>query len=660
MADNKKLLYLVIAIVSFLVYYNALNNDFVFDDESVVQNNQSILTLANIPKFFTAEEGFHKVIGRYYRPVVSSLYAVDYAIWGMNPFGFHLTNVIIHVIASLLLLMVLMKLFGDYKNGLLAALIGALIFAVHPIHTEAVSWISGRTDSLATLFFFLSFLFYVKYSEEDNNKKFLVISLIAYFVGLLSKEMIVTMPVLLFLYDFFFKKRNIEWFKKNLMPYILFIALTIVFVGIRYIVLKDVVDRTTYMYFYGEDTATVIFTMLKSVPVYFKLLLFPVNLLYHYNGVLPDSHSIGDVKVILSALFVIVMLAVSVSLYKKYNEVSFSILFFFVSLFPVMNIIPTMNFIAERFLYLSSFALSAIISFVIVRYLNEKNKSSLVTFFLLIVIIFSYLTYVRNTEWKNNETLYMTADGKDGSVLLVNAGNMYANKKNYDEAEKRYRRAIEIRDNSVLAHHNLGLIFLLKGNLDSAEIKFKKGITIDSLSPDGYFQLSNIYQQKGRIPEAIAALEKLQKIVPNYRESKGILEMLKSNPGGIQNNIPDAVNNQQAILEKRSFQYYQEGKFEEAIKDLNEAIKLNPSAQSGYLNNMAMCYLGLNKNDRARECFNKSIEKDAKNINAYGGLAELYLKENNSQKAKDMYTKILSINPQDQNAQLKLDSLNRK
>ena len=154
MADNKKLLYLVIAIVSFLVYYNALNNDFVFDDESVVQNNQSILTLANIPKFFTAEEGFHKVIGRYYRPVVSSLYAVDYAIWGMNPFGFHLTNVIIHVIASLLLLMVLMKLFGDYKNGLLAALIGALIFAVHPIHTEAVSWISGRTDSLATLFFF--------------------------------------------------------------------------------------------------------------------------------------------------------------------------------------------------------------------------------------------------------------------------------------------------------------------------------------------------------------------------------------------------------------------------------------------------------------------------------------------------------------------------
>jgi tetratricopeptide (TPR) repeat protein len=172
--------------------------------------------------------------------------------------------------------------------------------------------------------------------------------------------------------------------------------------------------------------------------------------------------------------------------------------------------------------------------------------------------------------------------------------------------------------------------------------------------------LSNIYQQKGRIPEAIASLEKLQKIVPNYRESGSILEMLKSNPVDKQNNVPNNVNNnQQAILEKRSFQYYQDGKFEEAIKDLIEAIKLNPDAQSGYLNNIGMCYLGMNEKVKAKEYFSKSIEKDAKNINAYGGLADLYLKDNNTQKAKEMYGKILNINPQDQNAKMKLDSLNR-
>ena len=528
MKNTRIIFYLIIVAVSFFVYYNSLNNDFVFDDESVVQNNISIQTLSNIPKFFTAEEGFHKVIGRYYRPVVSSLYATDFALWGLKPFGFHLTNVIIHVIASLLLLMILLKLFGDYKYGLLSALIGALIFAVHPVHTEAVSWISGRTDSLTTLFFFLAFLFYIKYSEEGNKKLFLIVSVIAYFLGLLSKEMIVTMPVLMFLYDYFFKRRDVEWFKKNALPYIVFISATVVFVLIRYLVLKDVVDRTTYMYFYGKDTQTAVFTMFKTIPVYFRLLVFPLNLLYHYNGVLPDANSIVDLRVLFSVVFILAMIGVSFFIQKKYGVVSFAILFFFVSLLPVMNFIPTMNFMAERFLYLSSFALSVLVSYVLIKFLNEKNKNLLITMFLLIVVVFGYLTYKRNFDWKNNDTLYATADGKDGSVLLVNAGNLYANKKNFDEAEKRYRRAIEIRDNSVLAHHNLGLIYLVRGDIDSAEIKFKKGLSIDSLAPDGYFQLANIYRQEGNLPEAITNLEKLQTIVPNYRDSKNILDMLKS------------------------------------------------------------------------------------------------------------------------------------
>ncbi|MFA7359950.1 MAG: tetratricopeptide repeat protein [Candidatus Kapaibacterium sp.] len=661
MMQNKKILYLIVALVAFFVYYNSLNNDFVFDDESVVQNNQSITVLSNIPKFFTAEEGFHKVIGRYYRPVVSTLYTIDYAIWGLNPFGFHLTNVIIHAIASLLLLMILLKLFGEYKLGILSALIGALIFAVHPIHTEAVSWVSGRTDSLTTMFFFLSFLFYIKYSDENNSKSLLIISLIAYFLGLLSKEMIVTMPVLLFVYDYFFRKRRMDWFKQNILPYALFIVVTIVFVFIRYLVLKDVVDRETYMYFYGEETSTAFYTMLKTIPVYFRLLVFPLNLLYHYNGIMPDSHTIGDVKVILSGLFIVAMFIISFYIQKKYGEVSFTILFFLVSLLPVMNIVPTMNFMAERFLYLSSFALSVLISLVIVRFFNEKNKGFLTTLFLVIVVVFTYLTFIRNAEWKNNDTLFITAEGKEGSVLLVNVGNIYANKKNYAEAEKRYRRAIEIRDNSVLAHHNLGLIYLLRGDIDSAEIKFKKGMSIDSLAPDGYFQMSNIYQQKGNIPDAVKMLEKLQTIVPNYRESKAMLDMLKSNPETLSGNIPNSVqNNQMAILEKRSFQYYQEGKFEEAIKDLNEAVRLSPESGSGYLNNIAMCYIGLKKFDKAKENFTKAIELDDKNFHAYSGLADVYLQEGNTAKAKEIYAKILSLNPQDMNAKNKLDSLNRK
>ena len=107
--------YLIIIIVTYSIFFNSLSNEFVFDDESVIVGNQSITDLDNIPKFFTAEDGFHKVIGRYYRPVTSTTYALDYYFWGLKPYGFHLTNIIIHIISCLLLFKILTVLFWRYK-----------------------------------------------------------------------------------------------------------------------------------------------------------------------------------------------------------------------------------------------------------------------------------------------------------------------------------------------------------------------------------------------------------------------------------------------------------------------------------------------------------------------------------------------------------------
>lgn len=660
-----KYCYIIITIFSFLVFYNSLQNDFVFDDESVVQNYMAIRDLSNIPKFFTAQEGFHKVIGRYYRPVVSTTYTLDYGLWNLNPFGFHLTNNIINIIASLFLFAILSKLFRKYKYGLLASLISTLIFASHPVHTEAVSWISGRTDSLVTLFFFATFYFYILYTEENENK-YIVISLVFYTLGLLSKEMIVTLPLIIILFDFLWRKKTLREVVENWKSYSVFILLTIVYLILRYFILKDIVERAKYNYFYGKDIITIFATMLKTIPIYLKLLIYPVGLLYHYNGVLPDSNSFLEGSVIFSILLIIVLLLISFVLYKNYGKISFCILFVFVTLLPVMNIIPTMNFMAERFLYISSFALSLLIAYLIAKYQNEKNKNVIINVSLVIIIIFTFLTVKRNSEWKDNDTLYLTGGDRDGSVLLVNIGNIFANRKQFDEAEKRYRRAIEIRSNNVLAHHNLGLIFLIKGDLDSAEIKIKDGLAIDSLAPDGYFQLANIYQQKGKIDEAIFQLEKLQTIVPDYRGTKAQLELLKSGSGISNQNIPGNIqnqinpNNQLTVLEKRSYQYYKEGKYKDAIKDIEEMIKSNPSGKSGYLNNLALCYQGLGNNEKAKEYFEEAIKLDDKNINALSGLAEYYSKKNEKNKAIEYYRKILKISPADENANRKIDSLTKK
>jgi len=107
--------YLIIIAVTYFVFNNSLQNGFVFDDESVVVNNPSIQNPDNVLKYFTGEEGFHKVIGKYYRPIVSSSYLMDFSIWGMDPYGFHLTNIIIHIISCLLLFRILSLMFSRYK-----------------------------------------------------------------------------------------------------------------------------------------------------------------------------------------------------------------------------------------------------------------------------------------------------------------------------------------------------------------------------------------------------------------------------------------------------------------------------------------------------------------------------------------------------------------
>jgi tetratricopeptide (TPR) repeat protein len=286
---------------------------------------------------------------------------------------------------------------------------------------------------------------------------------------------------------------------------------------------------------------------------------------------------------------------------------------------------------------------------------------------IVIVGALSFLTFKRNAEWKDNNTLYLSAQGVEGSVLLVNEGNIFANSKKYDEAEVFYKKAIDLRDNNLLAHHNMGLIYLLRGNLDSAKIKFKKGISIDSLAPDGYFQLATLYNLQNKKDSAVIMLEKLQTITPNYRESENILKSLKEGGDTDPNLLPKGFENDETrnyqidMLQKRSYKYFTEKNYPEAINDLNKLIELNTDAStiSGFMNNIAMCYAEMNKPDLEEKYFLDAVRKDPKNLNAVNGLSAFYLKTGNNEKAKEYLKLMQSANPGDENSKKKLDSLNK-
>jgi len=565
--------YLILAVVIFGIYYNSLDNLFVFDDENLIVANESIKGIKFIPDYFVGDEGFHKVIGRYYRPVVFSTYAIDYSIWGLEPFGFHLTNILIHTIATLVLFSLLKQFFGKDKTGVTAALAGSLVFAVHTIHTEAVAWISGRTDSIVAIFYFASLLYFIKYRREGKSNKLLYLSAGFYLLGLFSKEMIFTFPLIAIIYDLIIGKQTLKALIKKPKPYIFFIAVTVFYLILRHMVLSDFPERENYLYFIGKDKLIVFATMLKTIPTYLKLMFYPVNLLYHYNGVIPDAESLTEFIVLVSAFVTVGFIFYAIEVRENLPILSFLILFFFISLLPVLNIIPTMNLMAERFLYVPSFAIALFTGWIFFKIKDNKYKPVAAIGLLVVLIVLAHLTIERNKDWKDNETLFATAEGVEGNLLLVNDGNRYANKQQYDEAEKRYKRAIEIRDNSILAHHNLGLIYMLRNQLDSAEYEFKRGIEIDPLAPDGYFQLSSIYRMKGELKKAEEYLSQLQKIAPDYKGTSSLLAGIRT---GIEPDV-DYVKNQLANIKGRqSYQFFGQGKYDEAISLLEELIQLKP------------------------------------------------------------------------------------
>jgi tetratricopeptide (TPR) repeat protein len=538
-------------------------------------------------------------------------------------------------------------------------LLGALLFAVHPVHTEAVSWVSGRTDSLSFTFFLVSFIYYIKYSEKSQTGLF-VISCIAYVLSLLAKEMSVTLPVIIVLYDFIIKKFSWNELKKKIPVYAVFGVLTILYLFFRYMVLKDVPQRDTYFYFYGKDTITVILTMLQTLPLYFRLMIVPVGLLYHYNGFLPFISTIADFNVIFSIVFILCLLGGGLYLLRKMPMISFGILFFFISLLPVLNIVPTMNFMAERFLYSSSIVLSLFGAALWIKYYSDRNKNLASALFIVVILIFSYLTVNRNYDWNNNDTLFLSADGKPGVVTYVNIGNIFANNNQIDRAEIYYRKAIDLKQESVLANNNLGKVFLVRDNFDSAYFYIERARLADTLSPEPLFTFAQLYAKRHMLREAIASLEKIQILTPNYMNSAEMLASLKMQEKTLppeSKPIDGETAKRIAELQKESFQLYNDKKYDKSISELEELVKLDPAGKAGYLNNMAMCYKDWGKLDKAKESLERAIEADKNFSTAYNNLGDLYLLNGDKSKAKENYKKALELDPNNQNSKQQLELL---
>ncbi|HLG31056.1 MAG TPA: tetratricopeptide repeat protein [Candidatus Brocadiales bacterium] len=625
---------LLIIVVSATVYLNSLKNGFVFDDIGLVKDNNVIYSLANIP--YTIEH--------MYRPVRVISYTIDYYFSGLNPLGYHISNIIYHAITSVLVYLVVFRIglrtgqtpFAPTPNSeLRIPLFAALIFASHPVHTDAVTYISGRRDVLSTLFFLLGFYYFLRY-RANVKWIYMALAIMSYLLGIFSKEMAVTLPLIFLAYDFYthFNTRetrlNLVFFKD------IGITLKTIFLKYKYLYVPLIVAGIAFSYYavfilnasrrvnwYGNSVLPNFLTVGRIWINSIKLLFYPVTLNADYSiNAFPISRSLLELRSLLSLTVLAIICYGILRLLLKSAirnpqsgirpprrassgvlnpKIAFCAVWFFVTMLPVSHIIPHHELFAEHYLYLPSFGLCLLIALLIDRALNvQKYKNILYAFPVIAVILCSYRTIERNKDWRDDYALWeKTCETvPDCARARNNLGTVYFEKGMIDKAIPEHKRATEINPMYSKAFANLGADYVRKGMFDDAIAMCKRSIEINLENAPAYNALGASYLSKGMFDEAIEACKRALAINPDY-------------PG--------------AYLNLGSA-YLSVGMLDEGISACKKSIELNPNIPEAH-SNLGTAFMEKNMLDEAIEEFKKALSLRHNYVKARKNLGIAYKKK---------------------------------
>lgn len=534
---------LIIVIISIALYCNTLWNGFVYDDYATIVNNGFIVDLHNLPKLFT-NEYFLRSGELSYRPVVTLTFFADYYVFALKPWGYHLTNVLIHIANGLVLYifftMIMHKLGkGDSRAGGVLVqpfrnipLLISLLFVVHPVLTEAVNAISFREDLLVFFFYIVALNLYL-FTNTGKSRRPLqrrvayIGSCLLYTLALFSKEMAVTLPLIVCCYEWICSGR------KGLSSVLNRYTLTLVSITAVYFYL-----RFNLLYNPSEEgiVAWSLYERLLSLPsliiYYVKLIIFPLQLTTQH--VMDPVKSFFTPSLIIPILIIIPsMLMVSA---KQNNKATmFGALFFLISLIPVYNIIPIANPFAERYLYLPAIGSMMVIGSFFTLAGEYRSKIVLRPYisgiFFIIFVIYSIDTIKRNTAWKDDYSLWAnTVSTKTGTNRAYNnLGIAYAKQGRYDEAMRAFLTVLRRDPADVMAHNNIGLVYYKTGMLEEAMKEFNIALSLNPSYSESHSNLGNLYLDKGLKEKAIKEFQKALETSPDFLPARQSLETLIQN-----------------------------------------------------------------------------------------------------------------------------------
>lgn len=590
--DNQRAALVFLGLVSIfflcvIIYSNILNAPFVFDDSTSIVYNPTIKSLKN---------ALVAISDNRYLGYLS--FSVNYAVAGLNPFGYHVTNVLIHAANALLIYYLITLTFmtpalsGTRLSSGFIAMATAFIFLAHPIQTQAVTYIAQRFASMATFFYLLSIISYVKarldFIETKNfsSKRHLAY----YFLAILSaicamktKEIAFTLPFAILLCEIYFfdNKRKIKQRILYIIP--LFLTLLIIPLSMLDMTASKSVDEIAENFDNITKDARVTFTrseylytQFRVITTYLRLLVLPVRQHLDYDYSVSRTFFSGDV--IVPFAFLVLLFASALLLFKKYRLISFGIVWFFLTLSVESSIIPIRDVIVEHRVYLPSvgFFMAAV---ALMDQLVPKQKVKIVIVVALISVL-AISTYLRNNIWREEEYIWMDAIAK--------------------------------APNNARAYGSLGIVYKKRGEHDKAIELFEKSMSLGKAYPEVFLHLGDIYFDRKDYNKAVMYLEAAFKIDFSKKVRLGILNKLGRTYGKL-------------------------GENEKAVEAFEEAIRLYPDATVPY-NNLGVLYVRTGQLDRAIDVFERAL-KIQENKDIYYNLAVAYREKGDMAKAIDAYKK---------------------
>lgn len=493
--QNRFYIFILIGLV-FAVYVNSLGNGFVSDDIGAIAKNENIGKFGAIFKsFFGSFQTF--------------IHFLIYNLFGLNPTPYRLANIFLHIGSVTLVFSILAAL---HKKRI--AFIAALLFAVHPLLTESITWISGMPYALYSFLFLLSFYFYLM---ANKDKKFYFLSLFSFFLAIVSSEKAVPLFLVFVLYEWIFN-HNQKFWKKTLPFFAISLTLGIIFAGEFG---KRISSLETSSYQSGEQA----FSPLAQIPVaisqYLKLLVWPNDLtLYHTEM---NFSSLAFLFMTIVALLVFATLVYS---FWKNRLIFFWLSFFFIALSVTLAPLGVAWIVAERYAYLSALGFFVIFAIGIDQlFIWLKNKGwffekiffSLVG---LIILLLATRTAVRNNDWKNEDSLWFATAkvSPSGWQIYNNLGDVYGRRGDYEKAIEQFKKAVEINPNYADAWHNLANTYQQAGQSDLAIEDYQKAVEKNPALWQSYQSLAVIYFEKGENEKSLENVKKALEINPENQE----------------------------------------------------------------------------------------------------------------------------------------------